>query len=53
MNRRDIVAKWGCPAEVLIKESDPKLGTDIVTWMYYIQDTDGTVSPVFFIFRHG
>jgi hypothetical protein len=53
LDRADIVNKWGYPAEVLLKEHDPKLGNYIVTWIYYIQDSDGLVSPVFYNFRQG
>jgi hypothetical protein len=53
LDRTDIVKKWGYPAEILLKKQDPKLGNYIITWVYYIQDSDGTVSPVFFNFKQG
>lgn len=43
--------KWGYPAEILLKKQDAKLGDYIITWVYYVQDSDGTVSPVFFNFK--
>ena len=52
-DRSDIIRKWGYPTEVLIKKKDAKIGTYTVTWIYYIQDSDGLVSPVFFSFREG
>lgn len=53
LDRADIIKKWGYPVEVIIKKRDVKLGNYIVTWVYYIQDSDGMVSPVFFNFREG
>jgi hypothetical protein len=53
LDRADIVNKWGYPAEILVKKSDVKLGNYIVTWVYYIQDSNGVVSPVFYNFRQG
>ena len=52
-DRADIIRKWGYPAEVLIEKRTKKLGDYVVTWVYYIQDSDGLVSPVFFSFRQG
>ena len=53
LNRNDIVEKWGYPAEILLRKHDIKLGNHIITWVYYIQDSEGTVSPVFFNFKQG
>jgi hypothetical protein len=53
LDHADIVNKWGYPAEVILKKRDPKLGDYVVTWIYYIQDSDGLVSPVFYNFGSG
>ena len=53
LNHEAVIKKWGYPAEIIIKKRDVKLGDYIATWVYYIQDSDGLVSPVFFNFRQG
>jgi hypothetical protein len=52
-DQASIVSSWGVPAEVLIRSNAGKLGSNVVTWIYYLEDESGDIAPVFFNFKNG
>lgn len=48
-----IVSDWGYPSEVILRKDAGKLGNNVVTWVYYLQDESGEIAPVFYSFRGG
>ena len=52
-NQEAIVQAWGYPTEVILRQDAGKLGNNVLTWVYYLQDESGDVAPVFFNFRNG
>lgn len=52
-NQDSIVASWGIPAEILLRADGGKLGKNVVTWVYYLEDESGEIAPVFFNFKNG
>ena len=52
-NRKDILKKWGYPAEVFLRKNDAKLGDYVITWVYYLQNDQGDPFPIFYNFREG
>jgi len=52
-DQHSIVEAWGLPAEIIFRPHAGKLGDNVVTWVYYLQDDSGEIAPIFYNFRDG